>query len=85
MEQRNSSDTKRKHIALNKRRGYKRPGIDNGQLRDQCQVGNDDVGVGCPLAIPDRGAEDGLAEKRNEENTCNGRNIYSRRHRDVFI
>jgi hypothetical protein len=83
MEQRHSRDTERKHIALNKRRGYKRPGIDDGQLRDQRQVGNDDVGVGSPLAIPDRSAEDGLAEKRNEEDTCNRRNIYSRRHRDV--
>lgn len=35
-----------------------------------------------PLAIADGGAEEGLGEQRNQEDARDGRDVYSRRHRE---
>lgn len=87
MIQRDAGDTECENVTLNKRRRNKGPRVDDGQLRHQRQVGDDDVGVGGPLSISDRGAEEGLAEKRDEEDARHRRDIYSGRHlgRSIWV
>lgn len=67
-------------VSLNQRRREQGPGVGERQLGNECQVGDEDVGVAVPLAIADGGAEGGLEDEGDEEDAGDGRDVYSRRH-----
>jgi hypothetical protein len=74
------SDGEGEDVALDKGCCQERPGIDQRELGDQVEIGDDNLRVGCPLAVADGGAEDGLDAQDDEHNARHGRNIYSGRH-----
>lgn len=71
-------------VALDERRGEQGPGVYQGKLGDERQVGDEDVGVACPLAIANGGAEDGLEHEGDEEDARDGRDVYPRRHGETM-
>ncbi len=71
-----------KDVALDQGAGEKRPGVDDGQLRNQRQVGDDNVGILAPLSVSNSGAEERLGEERDENDPGDGRDVYARRHGD---
>ena len=82
---RHRRDGQRKHIVLYQCRREKRPRVDYGELRHKGQVGDDDVGAGGPLAIPDRRVQDGLDDQHCQDRAGGGRDVYPGRHCVVGI
>lgn len=80
MEKRQDSHGEREDVTLDERRRQESPGVDDGQLRHQRQVGDDDVGMLAPLAITDGSTQQGLEKKGSECGACDWWNIESWRH-----
>ena len=80
MIQRQDRHGKREDVTLDERGGDEVPWVDDGQLGNEGQVGDDDIGVLGPLAVADGGAEEGLEEQRGEEGAGEGGDVDARRH-----
>lgn len=73
--QRDAGDAEREDVTLNERSRQKRPWVDDGQLGDEVEVGNDNVRLGGPLAIADGGAEEGLDDEHAEGDARHRREV----------
>lgn len=60
MVQRQSGNRQREDITFHERRGQKRPGVHERELRHERQVRDNDVRVLCPLAVSDSRAQERL-------------------------
>lgn len=73
--QRDAGNAEREDIALDECGRQERPWVDDGQLGDEVEVGNDNVRLGRPLAVADGGAEEGLDDEHAQGDARHRREV----------
>lgn len=75
-----AADGDSKDVAFDKRRRNKRPRVNDGHLRNQCQVWYYDIARLSPLAIADSSAQERLQRQGDKGDARDGRNVDSGGH-----